>query len=173
MSRHSDISGSQSPSSGSRSGGSQGSGSRGGGREGSDAPTDAVLREIFATTRTIALVGASDNPARASNRVMKFLLDRGYDVHPVNPAHAGTEIHGRKVVASLAEVPVPIDLVDIFRRSEHAGAVVDEAIRAGARIVWMQLGVIDTVAAARARAAGLTVVMDRCPAQEIPRLDAA
>lgn len=120
--------------------------------------------------RTIALVGASEKPERDSYRIMAFLLERGYDVTPVNPGRAGREILGRTVVASLSDLPAPPDLVDIFRRSEEAGAVVDEAIAAGAKAVWLQLGVVDEAAAARAREAGLQVVMDRCPKIEIGRL---
>ncbi|MGD1933433.1 MAG: CoA-binding protein [Candidatus Phaeomarinobacter sp.] len=135
--------------------------------------SDDMLRRLFDSTKTIALVGASDKPHRASNSVMAFLLQEGFDVYPVNPVKAGSEIHGRTVLASLADVPVPIDMVDIFRNSDVAGETVDEAIAVGAKSVWMQLDVIDEAAAERATKAGLTVVMDRCPAQEIPRLRAA
>jgi predicted CoA-binding protein len=132
-------------------------------------PTDAELRDILTTVKTIALVGWSPKPDRPSHRVAAFLAAWGYRVIPVNPGQAGQEALGEVVRASLAEVG-PVDMVDIFRRSEEAGAVVDEAIAVGAKVVWMQLGVIDEAAAARARAAGLQVVMDRCPAIEIPRL---
>ena len=133
-------------------------------------PTETTIRRIFSGPRRIALVGASPRPDRDSHHVMQFLQQRGHRVIPVNPACAGQTILGETVRASLGEVGPPIDLVDVFRRSEHAGAVVDEAIALGARAVWLQLGVIDEAAAARARAAGLDVVMDRCPAIEIPRL---
>lgn len=131
--------------------------------------TDAGIRDLLLGTRRIAVVGASDRAGRPSNGVFRFLLDRGYDAVPVNPALAGRPVHGVASVATLAEA-APLDLVDVFRRSEDAGAVVDEAIRLGARAVWLQLGVIDEAAAARARAAGLIVVMDRCPAIEWRRL---
>ncbi len=132
--------------------------------------TDDELRELLTETKTIALVGASDNPARASNGVMKFLLDKGFEVIPANPKLSGQELHGQQVVDDLVDIETPIDLVDIFRNSEAAGEVVDAAIAAGAKAVWMQLGVINEKAAERAEAAGLKVVMDRCPKIEMPRL---
>ncbi len=121
-------------------------------------------------TRTIALIGASNKPERASFHVMEFLLARGYVVHPVNPGLAGQEILGRMVYASLAECPAPIDMVDIFRNTADAGGVIDEAIalkeKLGIQTVWCQLGVTPVQAGERAKAAGLQVVMDRCPAIE-------
>ncbi|PHQ63102.1 MAG: CoA-binding protein [Sphingobium sp.] len=131
------------------------------------------IATLLGRTRTIALVGISDRPDRASYSVMAFLQDHGYRVLPVNPQIAGEHVHGEFVWARLSDIGVPIDLVDIFRRSEAAGEAVDEAIAVGAKGVWMQLGVIDEAAAARAEAAGLQVVMDRCPAIEIPRLGIA
>lgn len=123
------------------------------------------IRELLLTTRRIALVGASNKPERASYRVLRFLLERGYAVTPINPGLAGQDILGQRVVASLAEA-APLDLVDVFRRSGEAGAVMDEAAALGARAVWLQLDIVDEAAAARARAGGVTVVMDRCPAIE-------
>lgn len=134
-----------------------------------DGLDDAEIRTILARTRRIALVGASARADRPSNEVLRYLLDHGYDVVPVNPGLAGQFIHGRQVVAQLAEA-APLDMVDVFRNSREAGAVVDEAASLGARVVWMQLGVVDKAAAARGRAAGLTVVMDRCPVIERGRL---
>jgi predicted CoA-binding protein len=131
---------------------------------------DELIRDILTTVRTIALVGASADPSRDSNDVMRFLLDRGYDVYPVNPAAGVDQIHGRPVYPGLAEVPVPIDMVDVFRRSEAAGAVCDEAIDVGAKVVWMQLDVVNEEGKQRAEAAGLRVVMDRCPKIETRRL---
>lgn len=131
---------------------------------------DSYLRDILAGTRRIALVGASPEASRPSNYVMLFLLERGYEVMPVNPTIAGQEIHGRRVVASLAEVPQPIDLVDVFRNSQAAARVTDEAIAAGAKAIWMQMGVRNDEAASRAEAAGIKVVMNRCPKVDYPRL---
>lgn len=132
-------------------------------------PTDSEIRDILTSVKTIALVGWSPKPDRPSHHVAAYLKDRGYRVIPVNPGQAGQSALGETVVATLAEAG-PVDMVEIFRRSEEAGAVADEAVAIGAKVVWMQLGVIDEAAALRARAAGLQVVMDRCPAIEIPRL---
>ena len=134
---------------------------------------DEDIAGLLRGARTIAMVGASDRPERPSNRVMKFLQDQGYRVIPVNPQITGEHVHGEYVWRELAQIGEPIDIVDIFRRSEFAGDAVDQAITVGARAVWMQLGVIDEAAAGRAEADGLKVVMDRCPAIEIPRLGIA
>ena len=131
---------------------------------------DEDIKALLEQTRTIALVGASDRPDRPSNRVMAMLQRHGYRVIPVNPQITGEHVHGEFVWRELAQIGEPIDMVDIFRRPQAAGEAVDEAIAAGAKAVWMQLGVINEEAAARAEAAGLKVVMDRCPAIEIPRL---
>jgi predicted CoA-binding protein len=131
---------------------------------------DRYLREILTGARTIAVVGASPRRGRPSHRVMAYLQRRGYRTIPVNPNAAGGTIHGEPCYAALAEIPEPIDMVDVFRRTEAAGAVVDEAIAVGAKVVWMQLGVCDDAAAARAEARGIKIVMNRCPAIEIPRL---
>jgi predicted CoA-binding protein len=131
---------------------------------------DADIARLLEQTNTIALVGASDRPDRAAHEVMGMLLAHGYHVIPVNPALAGQVIHGQTVVATLADVAEPIDMVDVFRRSEFVAGVVDDAIAVGAKAVWTQLDVIDHTAAARAEAAGLEMVMDRCPKIEIRRL---
>ena len=131
--------------------------------------TDDEIRDILLTTRRIAVVGASDRPDRPSYGVSRFLVDRGYAITPVNPGIAGRDAARRTVVAALAEAG-PLDMVDVFRRSQDAGAVVDEAIRLGARTVWLQLGVTDDAAGERARAAGLRFVQDRCPVIEWRRL---
>jgi uncharacterized protein len=130
---------------------------------------DEEIRRILTQTKRIALVGASAKPERPSYGVMRFLLDHGYDVTPVNPGLAGQEIFGRRVVGSLEEA-APLDMVDLFRNSAAVEAPVAEAIRLGAKSIWMQLGVVNETAAKAARAAGLAVVMDRCPAIDIPRL---
>jgi predicted CoA-binding protein len=135
---------------------------------------DALIRRILDETHTIAMVGASANWVRPSNFAMKYLQEKGYRVIPVNPGSAGTEIHGEKCHATLSDVPDRFEMVDVFRRSEDAGAIVDEAIALkdakGIRFVWMQLGVVDEAAAKRAEDAGLTVIMDRCPKIEFGRL---
>jgi predicted CoA-binding protein len=132
--------------------------------------SDAEIRKILTEAKTIALVGASPRSDRDSHEVMEFLQSRGYRVIPVNPVCAGEMILGERVRASLSEIAERIDLVDVFRNSEAAGPVIDEAIAARAKAVWTQLGVVNEPAAERARAAGLAVVMDRCPKIEIPRL---
>lgn len=132
--------------------------------------TDADIADLLRTTKTIAMIGASDRPDRPSHGVMRFLIGKGYKVFPVNPQLAGQTIHGQPVVATLAEVQAPIDLVDIFRNSTAAGPVIDDAIAAGAKAVWTQLGVFNDEAIGRAEAAGLKTVVNRCPAIEIPRL---
>ena len=133
---------------------------------------DSYIRSILTTTKTIALVGASANSARTSWIVLKYLLGRGFEVFPVNPGLAGQEVLGRKVYASLADAPQPLDMVDIFRNSEAAGSVVDEALALPQppRTIWMQLSVHNDEAAARAEARGLRVVMNRCPKIEWGRL---
>ncbi len=134
-----------------------------------DSYDRAYIREILHSVKTIALVGASVNETRPSNGVMKFLLDRGYEVIPVNPQYAGSTIHGRKVYPALKDVPVAIGMIDVFRNSQAAGSVVDEALalEAKPKVIWMQLSVRDDAAAARAEAAGIKVVMNRCPAIEL------
>lgn len=135
--------------------------------------TPAMIRELLRDTRCWAVVGCSPHPWRDSHRIARLLMARGFRVVPVNPGH--DEILGVRCYPALADIPaeVGVEVVDIFRRGEQAGPHVDEAIEIGARGVWMQLGVIDEDAAARARRAGLTVIMDRCPAIELPRLAAS
>ena len=135
----------------------------------SDGLSDQAIIDILTTTRHIAMVGASAKPWRPSNGVLAYLLRRGFDVTPVNPGLAGQAIHGRTAVARLEDA-APLEMVDVFRASAQVGPVVDDAIRLGAKVIWLQLGVIDEAAAQRARAAGLTVVMDRCPVIEERRL---
>ena len=131
---------------------------------------DADIAKLLRETRTIALVGASDRPDRPSYNVMRVLQDWSYRVMPVNPQITGEHVHGEYVWRELSQIGEPIDMVDIFRRPIAAGEAVDEAIAAGAKSVWLQIGVINPEAAARAEAAGLKVVMDRCPAIDLPRL---
>jgi len=132
---------------------------------------DAELRRLLQSARTIAVVGASSRPERPSNSVSRYLMAQGYQVFPVNPGE--TEILGLPCYPDLKSLPAPVDVVDIFRRSEHVPAVVDEAIEIDANAVWMQLGVMHAEAAARAQAAGLAVVMNRCVAIEHQRLGIA
>jgi predicted CoA-binding protein len=128
------------------------------------------IADLLQNARTIALVGASDRPDRASYGVMKFLQDQGYRVIPVNPRITGEHVHGEYIWRELSQIGEPIDIVDIFMRSETIGPIVDDAIAVGAKAVWMQLGVINEEAAAKAEAAGLKVVMDHCPKIEFARL---
>lgn len=133
--------------------------------------TDAEIRAILTGARTIAVVGWSPKPDRPSHRVAAFLAARGYRVIPVNPGAAGQQALGVTVRASLAEIDEPVDMVDIFRRSEDVPPVVDAALAVpGLKAIWMQLGITHAEAAAKAEAAGVQVVQDRCPAIEIPRL---
>ena len=131
---------------------------------------DEDIARLLTNARTIAMVGASDRPGRASYGVMRFLQEWGYRVFPVNPQITGQHVLGEFVWRELAEIGVPIDIVDIFRRPEAAAEAVEQAIFVGAKAVWMQIGVINHEADDRAEAAGLQVVMDRCPHIEIPRL---
>ncbi len=132
--------------------------------------SDAHLRRVLRESRTIAMVGASPKWNRPSHFAMKYLQQKGFRVIPVNPANAGDTILGERAYAGLGEIPDPVDLVDIFRNAEAAGPITDEAIAIGAKVVWMQLGVRNDAAAARAEAAGLRVVMNRCPKIEYGRL---
>ncbi len=132
---------------------------------------DEDLAALLSSARTIAVVGASDRPDRPSYGVMKFMADRGWRVLPVNPRITGEHVHGEYVWRDLGQIGEPIDIVDVFRRREEAGEAVDQAIAAGARAVWFQLGVVNEDAAARAEQAGLQVVVDRCIKIEAARLD--
>jgi predicted CoA-binding protein len=131
--------------------------------------TNATIREVLTRYKRVALVGASAKAERPSHGVMGFLLRHGFAVTPINPGIAGQTVHEQTVVASLEDA-VPLEIVDIFRASDQVGPVVADAIRLGAKVIWMQLGVVNQEAAAAARQAGLTVIMDRCPAIEWPRL---
>jgi predicted CoA-binding protein len=135
-------------------------------------PDDDLIRSVLGGVRTIAVVGASPNPERPSNSVLRFLLAAGYHAIPVNPGHAGGFIAGQRVYANLLEIPEPVDMVDVFRRSDALELVVDAVLAMTPRpkALWTQLGVIDPVATGRAESAGLQVVVDRCPVIEYPRL---
>ena len=135
-----------------------------------DTDLDQQMRDILRRVGTIAVVGASDKAHRASYGVMQFLQGKGYRCIPVSKRLAGKTLLGETAYGKLADIPEPVDMVDLFVNSELAGPVTDEAIAIGAKVVWMQLGVINDAAAARARAAGLQVIMDHCPAQEWRRL---
>jgi predicted CoA-binding protein len=128
------------------------------------------MRDILTRYRRIAVVGLSDNPARPSNSVARYLIAQGYEVYPVNPNLQERLVLGRRVYRALADLPEPPEIVDVFRRSEYVAQVVDEAVAAGAKVIWTQLGVRDDQAAARARQAGLRVVQNRCTAIEHGRL---
>ena len=132
--------------------------------------TDAEIRHILTRVKTIAVVGFSANPDRPSHEVALFLKSKGFTVIPVNPGLAGQTQIGETVYASLADIPVPVDMVDVFRASDAVAGVMEEAIAIKAKVVWTQLGVEDRQAAEKGRAAGLQVVMNRCPAIEMPRL---
>ena len=134
--------------------------------------TDALIKDVLTRTRRIAVVGFSPNPARPSHYVAEYLQQKGYDVVPVNPMHAGKEVFGKTIVATLAEIDPPVQMVDIFRRSEDVPPVVDEALAAfpDLETIWMQMGITNAVAAAKAEARGVDVIQDRCPKVEIPRL---
>lgn len=131
------------------------------------------LRHILSTVRTIALVGASEKTHRPSHDVMAYLQERGYRVIPVNPRLAGQQLLGETVYADLHALPEPVDMVDVFLAPERTDAVIDQAIALKIPVLWLQIGVINEAGADRAEHLGLTVVMDRCPKQEIPRLGIA
>ena len=135
-----------------------------------EAYSDAYIRDILARNRTIAMVGASTNSSRPSHFAMKYLKQKGFNVIPVNPGQAGKEILGERVYATLGDIKQPVDIVDIFRSSDAALGVTREAIRIGAKVVWMQLGIRNDEAAQLAEDAGLKVVMNRCPKIEYGRL---
>lgn len=137
-----------------------------------DQYDQGLIRDVLTSTKTIAMVGASPNPSRPSYGVLQFLLSKGYHVIPVNPGQAGKEILGQKAVASLADIDETVDMVDVFRAADQLPAVIDEvlAMKNPPKVIWGQLTVRNDAAAEKAEQAGLTVIMDRCPAIEYPRL---
>ena len=139
-----------------------------------DRYDDSHIAGILRDARTVAVVGASPNPERPSNFVSEYLLSKGYEIYPVNPGQAGKQILGRTVYARLSDIPVPIDMVDVFRASDAVPGIVDEVLALDPlpKAIWMQIGVRDDAAAAKAEANGLKVVMNRCPKVELPRLSA-
>ncbi|MFI8418195.1 CoA-binding protein [Serratia sp. NPDC078593] len=131
---------------------------------------DSEIKAVLQQVKSIALVGASDKPSRASYAVMAYLLSQGYQVTPVSPKLVGQTLLGQQVYASLEDIPHPIDMVDVFRNAEAAYHVAQEAITIGAKVLWLQIGVVNTQAAELAIDAGMKVIMDRCPKIDIPRL---
>ena len=131
--------------------------------------SDELIKRVLGSTKTIAIVGVSASPAKASHMVMRYMQGKGYRCIPVNPGLAGQVLLGEKVYADLKSIPEKVNMVDIFRNSEAAGGVSDDAVAIGAKVVWMQLSVVNEAAAERAEAAGLTVIMDRCPKMEYSR----
>ncbi|MFK8041071.1 CoA-binding protein [Congregibacter sp.] len=132
--------------------------------------TDAEIADVLRSVNRIALLGASPKPERPSNEVMRFLLDKGYSVYPVNPGLAGSELLGQRVYGSLGDIPVAVDMVDVFRNASFLPQIVEDVIACPASVLWTQLDVVDHEAASRAETQGVRVVMDRCPAIEWPRL---
>jgi len=132
--------------------------------------SDRDIARVLASARSIAVLGASSNPARPSYQVARFLIDEGYEVHPVNPGLAGQQLHGRTVSATLADVPAAVDMVDVFRQSHFLPDIVQQTVELGIGTLWTQLGVVNPVAVVDAEENGLEVVLDRCPAIEVPRL---
>ena len=131
-------------------------------------PTDSELRELLTGASTIAMVGASANPGKPSHAIMKMLISAGFDVIPVNPTE--TEVLGRQAVPSLEGIETPVDIVNVFRRPDQTPDIADDAVKIGARVLWLQSGIVSEEAAARARRGGLAVVMDRCIGETVGRL---
>jgi len=134
--------------------------------------TDSEIRDVLSSVKTVAVVGASEKPERPAYYVTEFVQKHGYRIIPVNPGQAGKKILGETVYASLSDIPEPVDMVDVFRAPEHVGAIVDEmlALKHKPKVLWTQIGVVNREAEAKAEQGGITVVSDRCPKVEIPRL---